>query len=124
MRISFIFRAILSFVLFQFVIGCAMKSPVPGSEKVKIINVATIGCKKLGEINSSDYSKISLDEAEKTHESNLIILKNRAAALGANAIVLATHETNKDTETFRAGNARIDQDIYTHNMIGIVYYCR
>lgn len=126
MRISINLKAVLTtIVLCQFVSGCSTKTtPLPGSDKVKLISNAANNCKKLGVVNSSDYSRVSLDQAEKSHQSNIVVLKNNAAALGANAIILSTHATDTRKEISRAGNERVDSDIYTHNLMGTAYYCR
>lgn len=97
---------------------------MPGSENIIIIGAVKNRCKNLGEINTNDVAKESFDSASSLHNLNIVLLKNKALALGANVIVLTNHVSSQEKRSFRMGKiGNRDIKVNTHSMVGMAYYC-
>lgn len=102
-------------------VGCTTmnKKVLPGSERVAIVDqIPSKGCYRINKVNASDNNGFTQSYTSHEHlqTDQIISLKNQAAELGANVILLTEHEA-----TYRkwTGYSKID----THAMAGIAYRC-
>lgn len=111
----------MALVLTSLVAGCSSTlAPTPGAETVQIINApAPQSCQLKGAIISQDVNgnTQSYTSHEHLQLDEITTLKNRAFALGANAIVINDHQTTYIQH--KNGSQRVN----THRLSGEAYLC-
>lgn len=114
---------LLPFCAFVSLVGCAATPIQPGAEAVRITNTEPGSeCKFLGDITGSQGNAFT---GPFTPNKNLETgarndLKNKAAALGGNVVVLITQRAGQ-TGSFNDGSGSITQTNVT--LSGTVYDC-
>ena len=117
------YAKLLSFCAFVLVASCAATSIQPGAEAVRITNTEPGSeCKFLGDVTGSQGNAFT---GAVTPNKNLETgarndLKNKAAALGGNVVMLITERAGQ-TGSFNEGGGSITQTNVT--LTGNVYDC-
>jgi hypothetical protein len=114
----------LSVIAFALLAGCAATPLEPGAEGVRITHIEpTSGCKWLGDVTGSQGNSFT---GQYTTNANLETgarndLKNKAAALGGNLVVLITERVGRDFDLGLESETVHRTDV---TLTGSVYRCR
>ena len=116
----------LSLLLPLLFAGCAAKIPtVPGSENVKISSNAGSArmCKFSGKVSVAE-SEIYSPSHKAVQEAQIKQLKNQAAKLGANTVILISHKTKYwPHPEYIIGEGKMQWELDAHSMNGLAYSC-
>jgi hypothetical protein len=113
----------LSFFAFVVLAGCAATRLQPSAEMVRVTNVAADSeCKFLGDITGNQGNAftgpfISNENLETGARNDL---KNKAADLGGNLVVLLTHRAGQTGSVGEAGGSVLQTNV---TLSGNVYRC-
>lgn len=113
-------RNIFAFLAIVFMVSCSTVKLTPEGSQVRLIDEKNLSrsCKYIAKVSASDINGVtqSYQSHEHLHQDETNIMKNKAAQLGANALIVA-----KDKAIF-PGDPKTHV-IESHWMEGKAYQC-
>jgi hypothetical protein len=119
---KFIEKTIFLFSLTGILTGCTTSSLHPNAETVVVVNSAPRNCQFKGDVNSG-VSHQRVASHENIHRDQIIIMKNQAMQLGANTLLITSHNMTYYSNYLVASGKTV-QEIETHQVSGKAYYCK
>ena len=113
------------FLISVFLVGCAPRTLNAGAQNVHLYDyLAPKSCKFMGDIvNSNVHGDLYLGSSvADLQKDDVNFLKNEGAKLGANVVVLVSHESY-GIEKKRLGKHPSTITINEHSVMGRAYYC-
>ncbi len=124
-------HALSLFLLFSICLllaSCTSVPLEPRAKNIKVISqIPSSRCRSLGHVTATDTSGITIEYAshEEIQKMQINSLKNQAAKLGANVVVITLHTYTHGSPIYLVSTGEFvnDPNEFSHQMSGVAYWC-